>query len=147
GFLPDGIFKSAAFILATTSWVLSLVINLNPFMRFDGYYILSDLLGVKNLQQRSFALGKWKLRETLFRLNLPPPEVLDKSLISKLVIYAWGVWIYRFFLFLGIALLVYHFFFKVLGIILFIVEILWFIVLPIAKELSWWWDLRKKIIK
>jgi putative peptide zinc metalloprotease protein len=147
GFLPDGIFKSAAFILATTSWILSLAINLNPFMRFDGYYILSDLLGVKNLQQRSFALGKWKLRETLFHLKLPPPEVLDKSLITKLVVYAWCVWIYRFFLFLGIALLVYHFFFKALGIILFIVEILWFIVLPITKELSWWWGLRKKIIK
>ena len=46
--------------------------------------------------------------------------------------------IYRFFLFLGIALLVYHFFFKLLGIFLFVVEIVWFIGLPIWRELTEW---------
>ncbi len=39
-FLPDGPFRSIAFVLATTSWVLSLFVNLNPFMRFDGYYLM-----------------------------------------------------------------------------------------------------------
>ncbi len=48
-FLPDGMVRSVAFILATTSWLMSLAINLNPFMRFDGYYLLSDWLGVPNL--------------------------------------------------------------------------------------------------
>ena len=147
GFLPDGIFKSAAFIMATTSWVLSLVINLNPFMRFDGYYILSDYLGIQNLQERSFKLGKQKLREALFKIRVPLPGNLKKSMVTKLVIYAWGVWIYRFFLFLGIAILVYHFFFKLLGIILFLIEILWFIVMPVVKELVIWWEMRDKIIK
>ncbi|MCG8378651.1 MAG: hypothetical protein MI865_04150, partial [Proteobacteria bacterium] len=111
GFLPDGILKSAAFILATTSWTLSLLINSNVLMRFDGYYILSDLLGIQNLQKRSFDIGKWKLTEILFNLGLRPPESLPQSMIRKLYIYAWSVWIYRFFLFIGIALLVYYFFF------------------------------------
>ena len=146
GFLPDGIFKSAAFFLATTSWVLSLLINLNPLMRFDGYYILSDLLGIQNLQDRSFRLGKRKLRELLFNVKRPPPSNLHKSMVTKLVIYAWSVWVYRFFLFLGIALLVYHFFFKLLGIILFIIEILWFIVMPVSKEFLAWWGMRDEII-
>ena len=35
----------AFFAVATTSWVTSLAVNLNPLMRFDGYYILSDTLG------------------------------------------------------------------------------------------------------
>ena len=43
GFLPEGMLKSAAFILATTSWILSLAFNLNALMRFDGYYILSAM--------------------------------------------------------------------------------------------------------
>ena len=88
GFLPDGIFKSAAFILATTSWILSLAINTNILMRFDGYYILSDLLGIQNLQKRSFDIGKWKLTEVLFNLKLNPPEVLPKPMLKKLYIYA-----------------------------------------------------------
>ncbi len=33
--------------------VVTLGFNLNPLMRFDGYYILSDLLGIPNLRQRA----------------------------------------------------------------------------------------------
>ncbi len=146
-FLPDGFFKSAAFILATTSWVLSLAINLNGMMRFDGYYILSDLLGIQNLQKRSFDVGKWRLTEWLFGLGLPAPEALPRSMLTKLTIYAWCVWVYRFFLFIGIALLVYYFFFKVLGILLFAIEILWFIVLPVVGLFRGWWEMRASIIK
>lgn len=146
-FLPEGILKSAAFLLATTSWIMSLVINLNCLMRFDGYYILSDLLGIQNLQKRSFEVGKWRLTELLFGLNRKPPEALPASMLRKLYIYAWSVAIYRFFLFIGIALLVYYMFFKVLGIILFLIEILWFIVIPIFKIMQGWWHMRSKIIK
>ncbi len=144
-FLPDGPFRSIAFVVATTSWVMGLMINLNPFMRFDGYYLASDWLGVPNLQERSFAMGLWRLRQLLFAIDVPPPEQLSVSLRTKLIIYAWGTWIYRFFLFLGIAVLVYYFFFKLLGIILFVVEILWFIVLPILRELREWWKMRHTI--
>ncbi len=144
-FLPDGLLRSAAFIIATTSWIMSLAINLNILMRFDGYYILSDLLGVENLQDRSFALGKWRLREILFDLRLPAPGGFPAPVRRKLIIYAWSVWVYRFFLFLGIALLVYHFFFKVLGLLLFAVEILWFIVMPVINEIKVWKTMKERI--
>ncbi len=147
GFLPDGILKSAAFILATTSWLMSLAINLNCLMRFDGYYILSDLLGIQNLQKRAFDIGKWRLTELFFGLKLRPPEALPSSMIKKLTIYAWSVAVYRLFLFIGIAVLVYYMFFKVLGIILFLIEILWFIVIPVFKIIQGWWELRSKIIR
>jgi len=110
--LPDGPWRSVAFFLATTSWIASLLVNTSPFMRFDGYYVLSDLLGVENLQQRAFALGRWQLRRLLFGLDDPVPEPLPRHRARLLIAYAWGTWIYRLFLFLGIALLVYHFFFK-----------------------------------
>ncbi len=141
-FLPDGPLRSIAFTTATLSWALSLLVNLNPFMRFDGYYILSDALGLENLQERSFAFAKWRLREILFKPNVKPPEIVEKKLQTLLIYHAWGTWIYRFFLFLGIAFLVYSFFIKVIGIILFIVEILWFILLPIWRELRIWWQLK-----
>lgn len=138
GILPDGALRSAAFFVATTSWVTSLLVNISPFLRFDGYYAFSDLIGVENLQQRSFALGRWKLRQWLWGINDPLPEPLTLSKTRTLILYAWFTWLYRFFLFLGIALLVYHFFFKVLGILLFVVEIIWFIAMPIVKELKVW---------
>jgi putative peptide zinc metalloprotease protein len=145
-FLPDGVFKSIAFIFATTSWMMSVLVNTNIFMRFDGYYILSDLWGIDNLQSRSFAFGKWRLREILFNLKMPKPERIPDWMAWRLTLYAWGVWIYRLFLFIGIALLVYHFFFKLLGLILFAVEIIWFIAQPVYRELVVWWQMRSKII-
>lgn len=144
---PEGILRSIAFFAATTSWVTTIAVNLNPFMRFDGYYLMSDAFKIENLQSRSFAIAQWRLRKLLFGLDLPPPEPLPPSLRRYLTIYAWCVWIYRFFLFIGIALLVYAFFFKVLGIILFLVEILWFILIPIGREVKRWWQMRSLIVK
>lgn len=145
-FLPEGSLKSAAFLIATVTWLMTLAINLNPFMRFDGYYLLSDWLEVENLQDRAFARGKWWLREKLFGLGDPPPEPFNEPLGKVLLVYAFGTWVYRFFLFLGIAVLVYAYFFKVLGIFLFLVEIIWFVGLPIWRELHAWWK-RKNDMK
>lgn len=109
-FSPDGIVKSMLFVLATTSWVTGLLINLNPLLRFDGYYVLSDWLGVPNLQSRAFAVGRWKLREWLFAWGDGPPEHMPPHRQSVLISYAWAVGFYRAIVFLGIAILVYYFF-------------------------------------
>ncbi|MFZ1674039.1 MAG: HlyD family efflux transporter periplasmic adaptor subunit [Nitrospira sp.] len=142
GFLPDGAIRSVVFVAATTSWVMSLAVNLNPFMRFDGYYLLADGLGIPNLQDRAFAFGQWRIRELLFAPGAPPPEAVGLSNRRILIAYAWGIWLYRLVLFTGIALAVYHYFFKVLGLLLFLVEIVFFIGLPIWRELTSWWSRR-----
>jgi putative peptide zinc metalloprotease protein len=144
-FLPDGQPRHLAFLIATTSWIMSLAVNLNPFMKFDGYYITADYLGVGNLQSRSFELGRWKLRELLFSLNRPSPERLPTRTQRLLFIYAYAVWIYRLVLFTGIALMVYHYFFKILGLLLFLVEIVYFIAIPVVDELKEWWTMRREI--
>lgn len=141
-FLDGGVARSLAFIVATTSLALGLAVNLNPFMRFDGYYVLSDLLGVPNLHDRAFAFGQWQLRRLLFGLETPIPEPVSAGRRRFLIGFAWTTWAYRFLLFLGIAFIVYHFFFKLLGLILFALEIGWFILLPITRELKAWWTLR-----
>ena len=136
--LPDGAWRSAMFVLATTSWITTLAINASPFLRFDGYFILSDALDLPNLHSRSFALARWKLREWLFALGEPVPEVFKPSLHKALILFAWVTWIYRLVVFLGIAVLVYVYFFKLLGIFLFAIEIVWFILWPIRSELKEW---------
>lgn len=144
-FIPDGALRSIVFIIATTSWITSLLINISPFMRFDGYYALSDWTNTKNLQPRSFATSKWFLRKYLLGVEETPPETLTKTRKRFFIIYAICTWVYRFFLFFGIAVLVYHFAFKALGIILFLVEIFWFVLIPIINELKIWWKMREKL--
>lgn len=144
-FLPDGAARSAVFIIASASWVTTLTINLSPFMRFDGYYLLSDLWQIPNLQSRAFAYARWWMREKLFALGDPVPELWPKSTQRGLLFYAFGTWVYRLFLFIGIAVLVYHVTFKLLGILLFMVEIMWFVGSPILSELRVWWARRREI--
>ena len=143
--LPEGGLQSAAFVLATTSWVATLAINASPFMRFDGYFIVMDALDMPNLHARSFALARWKLRESLFGLGEEPPEHFNAAKQAALIVFAWAVWLYRLTLFLGIAVLVYHFFIKLVGIFLFMVEIVWFVAKPITMELSVWRQLWPQI--
>lgn len=142
---PPGALKSALITLAGVTWLATLTVNANPFMRYDGYYILSDLWDVPGLQQRSFALARWHMREWLFGFGDPCPEALRPSQRLQLIAYAYGTWLYRFFLFMGIALLVYHLFFKALGLALMLVELVWFIGLPIVKEIRHWLARRTNI--
>jgi hypothetical protein len=45
--------------LISASIMLSTVINLNPFLRFDGYWVITDLLGVPSLRLAGTELGHW----------------------------------------------------------------------------------------
>ena len=141
--LPDGPARSVAFFTATTSWTMSLLVNLNPCMRFDGYYLLQDLLGLSNLQQRGFAFGRWHMRRTLLGVDEGRPAVRRPRLMLA---YAYSTWVYRFFLFIGIAVLVHHLFPKAIGIVLFTAEIGMFIVRPVWAELKHWGSLRMSIL-
>lgn len=142
---PEGAVKSALFFLATTSWLLTLAVNASPFMRFDGYFILSDLLDFPNLHERSGALAKTWLRRTVLGVQDVWPEEFSPKKRRALILFSCVTWVYRMIVFLGIAWLVYYLFFKVLGIILFVIEILWFIAIPIWRELSLWFKRRGEI--
>lgn len=138
GFLPDGPARSVAFLVATTTWVTTVLLNLSPFMRYDGYYVLSDWLETPNLHARSFALARWWLRETLFGFGDPVPEEFPRARHKFLIAFALATWLYRFTLFIGIALIVYHFTFKIVGVAMMIAEIGFFLVRPIAAEMLVW---------
>jgi putative peptide zinc metalloprotease protein len=91
-----------------------------------------------NLHARSFALARWDMRERLFGLGQEPPEYFTRKMTLGLILFAYATWIYRLVLFLGIAVLVYHFFIKAVGILLFVVEIGWFVLMPLYKEIKGW---------
>lgn len=132
---PDGPLRSMFFLLATSTWILTLAVNASPFMRFDGYFLLSDALDLPNLHERSSALARALIRRRLFGLSEQDTEVtMSDKRKSMLIAFAFTTWIYRLVLFIGIALMVYHLFFKLLGIVLMIIEIVFFIVKPVAME-------------
>lgn len=138
--------QTLSFLVVAVSLISSLLVNLNPLMRFDGYYMFSDATGFDNLQGRSCAFARHRLREILFDLREPPPESLPLRDSHFLTVFGTCLLIYRFFLFVGIAVLVYHIFFQPLGLFLMLVELAFFIFLPIFSELKIWWQKRALLL-
>ena len=137
-FLPEGQLQAVAVAVATTAVVVSLGFNLNPFMKFDGYYLLGDALGVDNLHARAFAMGRWKLRQLVMAPGLSPPEQLGRGMARFMVAFAWLTWVYRLIVFTAIALLVYHYCFKALGLALLVAELWYFVIRPVVREVADW---------
>lgn len=144
-FLPPGPLRGAAFILATSTWISTLLLNLSPFMRYDGYFVLSDWLEMPNLHMRAFAVARWWLRETLLKLGEPPPEDLPPGRRRFLIVFSFATWTYRVLLFLGIAAIVYHFAIKAVGIAMGAVELVYFLVRPAWMEALALWRLRDRL--
>lgn len=145
GFLPEGPLRAAMFFLATTSWLVTLAINASPFLRFDGYYMMSDATGIPNMHDEAAKVVKHFLRRRLLGIDDLAPTLEGEPMPRWLLGFGLATLVYRFFLFIGIAVMVYHYFFKALGIFLFIVEIWWFILKPIWGELKVWWKERTRI--
>jgi putative peptide zinc metalloprotease protein len=76
-----------AYILMTISTASSLLVNLNPLLRFDGYYMLTDLLEVPNLRQNSLAIFSWSIKTKLLGMDEPPPFVASARENRTYLIY------------------------------------------------------------
>lgn len=140
-----GILNSIFFIISSVTWVSTLVVNLNPSMRFDGYYLLSDLWGIDNLQWRAFAYTRWFYRKWLLGIDMPMPEPISSRRQAGFLVYSLVTWLWRLSLYLFVAVFVYYKFTKTLGILLFCLEIAIFILWPLYSEAVQVWKLKALI--
>lgn len=90
--------RVAAVILMAVGYGENLLTDFNPLLRYDGYYILADLLELPNLRARSFAyLGQ------LFRHRKRPlPSTQDRTVC---LVYGTLAFAYTFFVLCGIAMM------------------------------------------
>lgn len=134
---PDGSFtKQLCFFIMFTSGVSTVVFNANPLMRFDGYYILSDLLEVPNLMTRSTQMLKYLFQRYVYRIKQARIPSTQPGEIAILLIYGVLALVYRIFLFVVITMYVLGLFFFV-GLFLAIwTAAMWF-VLPMGKFIHW----------
>jgi putative peptide zinc metalloprotease protein len=59
-----------SFLMMAVLWTnLSVLLSLNPFLRFDGYWVVSDVLGIPNLRRRSREILIQRIRSFLGRDN------------------------------------------------------------------------------
>ena len=129
-YLPPGNLQSTMFFIFAVSTAGTILVNGNPLIRFDGYYILCDILNIENLMQRSSEYLKQFNRHFLFRVGPAPQEE------RPLLMFSFGIaaFIYRFLLYTSIILVIYNSMIKAVAVVLLFLEVFTIFILPFYNE-------------
>ena len=123
----------------TVSLLSSLLFNGNPLMRFDGYYVLKELLGRDNLYSHSSAAVKVFWRK--FLVGLKSETKID----TVTLVYGHLSLFYRMFIYSSISIFIYHFFIPEIGVVLAFLGIWIFLIRPVYLEAKYLFRMRRKI--
>src|SRR5262249_27087521 len=116
--------------------VSTLIFNLNPLLRFDGYYILSDLIEVPNLHQRATGQLKYLCERYLFGVKKAKPEAQTRGGAWGFATFGIASGIYRIIVFAGILVAVADRF-LIIGIIMAAVCLMSWVTVPVIKFIKY----------
>lgn len=131
-----GLVQSIGFNIFLIGGISSLFFNGNPLLKYDGYYILADALGIPNLFQRSGQYWQYLFRRYLFGLRDTQSPVNAPGEAGWFVVYSSLSLAYRMGLLWFIITVVTAKFFY-LGVLLAIWMISVQILLPLYKAASY----------
>ena len=139
--LPDSALKYACFYLATAAWIATLAINLSPFLRWDGYWVLSDIVGIQNMRERAGKVTTWWFGRIIMGFQDENPVILPQKKVVFSIMFTIMAWFYRIGIMLAIGLLIFTRLPKILGIYALITMIIGMILKPILGSL---WEFFKR---
>jgi putative peptide zinc metalloprotease protein len=90
--------------------VSTVIFNANPLLRYDGYYILSDLTEIPNLRQKASSILSRKLGKWCLGLEEPDDPFLPERNQAFFVLYSIAAAIYRWVVMLSILWFLYKLF-------------------------------------
>ncbi len=128
GTLVHALAYNAIFIAG----VSTLLFNLNPLIKFDGYYILSDLIESPNLMQRSKDMLYYVVKKYAFGVKRPRKPTDGRREQAWLITYAILSSIYRVFLSVTIFFFIADKLFFV-GMMMAALAIVGWVVVPLGK--------------
>lgn len=130
--IDHGVVRSVAYNIMLVAGVSTLLFNGNPLLRYDGYYILSDLLEIPNLAQRSINYLGYLIKRYMFGLNENNPPYVGQGERFWLIFYSIASFIYRIFIYAAIIMFIAGKFFTI-GILLGIWAFLSMVIIPVFK--------------
>jgi putative peptide zinc metalloprotease protein len=132
--MQPGLMRAVLFNAMLIAGVSTVLFNANPLLRFDGYYMLADLIEIPNLRQRSTQYLATTFQRRVFGLDLPP-YAASRGERAWFVFFAVASWIYRLLVVLGIALFIATQYF-LLGVVLAIWAVASAVVWPLVGLLG-----------
>ena len=134
--LEPGFLRALAFNVMLIGGVSTLLFNGNPLLRFDGYYVLCDLIEIPNLAARANRYFFYLVRHHVFGLASAESPATGEGERRWLLGYALAAFVYRMMITLGIVLLIAGKFFFI-GVVLALWAGASFLVTPVAKGLRY----------
>ncbi|MBR2641868.1 MAG: hypothetical protein IKD46_01960 [Lentisphaeria bacterium] len=131
-YMPPGAGKSTMFYIFAVSTLSTLLANGNPLIRYDGYYILCDLLNMENLMGRSIEYLRSVFRWAVFGVGERPVEKRWVLLLT----FGVAAFIYKIFLYTAIILIIYAQFVKAIAVVLLLAEVYVLLIFPLWRELK-----------
>ena len=72
---PDTLIHEGAYFMMMLTGIVSLIVNWNPLIKLDGYYMLTEIIGIAELKEDSTAyLSAW-VKKHVWRLPVEVPYV------------------------------------------------------------------------
>jgi putative peptide zinc metalloprotease protein len=127
-----GAMHAVCFNIMFITSVSTLIFNLNPLLRFDGYYILTDLLGLPNLAQRAGMHLKHLWKRWVWGLKNSRSPAVKGAEKSWLTAFGITSGIYRIFVFAAVLFFVADQF-LLLGIIMMAACVIGWIIAPTLR--------------
>jgi putative peptide zinc metalloprotease protein len=132
--VEQGFVRALAFNAMVVAGVSTVLFNGNPLLRYDGYYILTDLLEIPNLAQRASRYWGYLVESYAFRTEGLPEFVATPGERIWLFLYAPASFFYRTFVIFAIALFIASEYLAV-GVAMAVWGLFTGILLPIGKAL------------
>ncbi|HZP92258.1 MAG TPA: HlyD family efflux transporter periplasmic adaptor subunit [Burkholderiales bacterium] len=130
-----GVTRAVLYNVMLIAGVSTVVFNGNPLLRYDGYYILCDLIQIPNLRQRSQQYLGHVVETRLFGVRLREVEA-TRSERRWFVFFAIASFFYRNFVFLAIALFIAGKYFFV-GVGLALWTVFGAVIMPLGRGLHY----------
>ncbi len=130
----DGFVRAFAFNVMLIGGVSTILFNGNPLLKFDGYYVLTDVIEVPNLAQRSKNYLGYLVKRYAFGMKLDDSPANSFGDCAWFVFYAVAAFMYRIFITFAIILFVSTKFFF-LGVIMAIWALILMLGWPLAKQI------------
>jgi putative peptide zinc metalloprotease protein len=127
-----GTLHTLAYNVMFVASVSTVIFNVNPLLRFDGYYILSDLLEIPNLSQRANGQLRHLAESRLFGVKKSEGPAENRREAAWLVVFAIASGIYRVIVFSGVLLMVADRF-LIVGIVMAVVCLISWVTVPIVR--------------
>ncbi len=134
--VQQGIVSDVLFNVMLIGGVSTLFFNGNPLLRFDGYYVLLDMIEIPGLGNRANNYYKYVVQKYLFNIRGIKSPVTAQGEPAWFAIYGLAAFVYRIFILMVIAIFIAGKYFFV-GIALALWAIFMQIVLPIFKFLRY----------